>query len=218
MRHSKPAFTMIEALVVALMTGGIGLFSAGALQASQEDAESYKSLSTQAVTAWSFALQQCETLKLTNNCHRYISARSYGGASTKRTLLKLSFIPDESLKTLSDTNFRILGSQDSRGEGHELRSHISDEYDFSYTGGGGVLTLDAADFMPGKTHQLLLDLEQIQSDIKVELWIDGQKKLTRLVVGKLSHSNEYLAVGEWENTGKVEAFYGKIAVLGALVE
>lgn len=210
-------FTVIETVLVTAVTGMLGLFSLSAIEAS-EDRSYLAELKKVSAQQWQQMRSQCEVLKLTPNCHRHINARSYGGVSTKQTALLINVIPHEHLNGFSNRNFRLFGSQDTRGLAHELQVEVGEDYDFTYNGGGGVLTLASTDFVPGKMSSLAVELLQHEADFTVKIWVDEVLKLDRLVLGQLDHSNQEISIGSWEHRGAVHSFMGKVAVTGLTVE
>ena len=217
MQKRPAAFTVIETLLVTTVTSFLGVLSVSTLAAS-EPARYPAELVAQTQEKRQQTLGQCQMLKLMPDCHRYVSARSYKGPSTSHTRLALSVIPNEHSTFFSNSSFRVFSSEDTRGSDYELRTNVGDEYDFVYTGGGGVITLKAKDFIPGKAQNLWIDLKQSGAEIEVQIWLDKALKFERSVVGQLDHGNQYTVLGEWDNNHKLETFYGQVALLGVWID
>lgn len=96
------------------------------------------------------------------------------------------------------SKMRLLGSEDSDLD--EMRTVGSFEWAYYPSGGGFFIRMLETDFNDGFPHYLMFKVVQKAGNVDWEIYLDGELKNSGTEIGHiLSHSDEKLKIGEWNN-------------------
>ncbi len=216
--HKKSGFTLIEVLVVIVIVGILSII-AYPLTLGQKERSEVVELQGSSSSHWRKMAAECTTNENFDDCRSILDASLYSGANSKRMTVYLDVFPRSGIGLLSNSNFRIFGSNDSRGTSNEVYTEVGGSYDFTPSGsGGGYFTIDSNDFTGGEKYSLVFDLTQTSGGIWARTYLDGMNKLNTVIPGTLDHSNQSLTMGQWNNGIETQSLDGRFDIRGILME